>query len=313
MYARVYTMNIQDLKSRIENKTLDTDLLVFKISDSDFLSNQYIKEISKMRNQEIQYVESLEGLIEDTFSIFADETAISPALLRVYKVDQLSYRDILITKIPHLIIVTQKIEDKEFEKTLSPYIVDMPKIEEWQWKDYIYSLGQGADTEDLDWMIRICGKNRDRMDSEISKLTLFTENERKYLFKDIIRDGTFDDLTSYSIFNFTNAVTSKDLEALKRVYKEIDRVDINEFGLLTVLLKNFRNILTVQLNSNPTPENTGLDGKQLYAIKKLPRVYSAEQLVKIFEFLCEVDSQIKTGNLPVDILIDYLVIKILNM
>lgn len=306
-------MTIQDLKSRIENKTLDTDLLVFKVTDSDFLSNQYIREISKLRNQEIQYVESLEGLIEDTFSIFADETAISPALLRVYKVDQLSYRDILITKIPHLIIVTHKIEDKEFEKTLSPYIVDMPKIEDWQWKDYIYSLGQGADTSDLDWMIRICGKNRDRMDSEISKLTIFTENERKYLFKDIIRDGAFDDLTSYSIFNFTNAITAKDFDGLRRVYKELDRVDINEFGLLTVLLKNFRNILTVQLNSNPTPENTRLDGKQLYAIKKLPRVYSAEQLVKIFEFLCEVDSQIKTGNLPVDILIDYLVIKILNM
>lgn len=306
-------MNIKDLKSHIENKTLDNDLLVFKIGDSEFLSNQYILEIAKMRNQEIQYVDSLDALIEDTFSIFGDSATISPALLRVYKVDQLSSTDILITKIPHLIIVTHKVGDKDFEKTLSPYIVEMPKIEDWQWKDYIYSLGQGADTKDLDWMMRICGKNIYRMDSEVGKLTLFTENERKYLLKDMIRDGTFDDLTSYSIFNFTNAITSKDYEGLKRVYKELDRVDINEFGLLTVLLKNFHNILTVQLNSNPTPENTGLDGKQLYAIKKLPRVYTAEQLVKIFEFLCEVDSRIKTGTLPVDILIDYLVIKILNM
>ena len=69
----------------------------------------------------------------------------------------------------------------------------------------------------------------------------------------------------------------------------------------------------VQLNSNPTPENTGLDGKQLYAIKKIPRVYSATQLVDIYTMLLDVDRQIKSGELPTDILIDYLITKILSI
>lgn len=306
-------MTVQELKSQIENGTLNDDLIIFKHKDSDFLCNQYIQEISKRKHYEIQYIDNLEPIIEETFSIFADLAEISPAILRVYKVDQLSYTDSRIAQINNLIIVTQKVEDKETEKQLAPYIVQMPNIEDWQWQDYIYSLGEGADKSDLDWMIRICGKNKDRMFQEISKLAIFKEAERKYLFKDLISDGTFDDLTSYSIFNFTNAITARDIPGLRNVYREIDRVDINEFGLLTVLLKNFRNILTVHLNSNPTPENTGLDSKQLYAIKKLPRVYNAEQLVNIFQFLSNIDCLIKTGELPVNILIDYMTIKILTM
>jgi DNA polymerase III delta subunit len=180
-------------------------------------------------------------------------------------------------------------------------------------KDYVYSITEGVAHKDLDWLMQLCGTNYARLQQELDKVSLFREDERRYLFDDLIRDGAVDDLSSYSIFNFTNAITSKDLTAIKSVYKELSRMDVNEFGLLTILLKNFKNIIMVQLNANPTPENTGLDGKQLYAIKKIPRVYSATQLVDIYTMLLDIDRQIKSGELPTDILIDYLVTKILSV
>ena len=103
------------------------------------------------------------------------------------------------------------------------------------------------------------------------------------------------------------------MDEILSVYRELDRVDVNEFGLLTILVKNFRNLIMVQLNSNPTPESTGMSSGQLYAIKKLPKVFSPQQLVKIYDILLDVDRQIKNGELPAEIVIDYMLIKILSV
>ena len=67
------------------------------------------------------------------------------------------------------------------------------------------------------------------------------------------------------------------------------------------------------MNSNPTPESTGMTSGKLYAIKKIPRVYNPDQLVKIFTLLCDIDRQVKEGELPAPLVVDYLTLKILSM
>lgn len=305
-------MTIQELKAQIEAGNVTHDLIIFKDTESNFISNQYIRAIQRLRNQEIQYLESPMELIQDSWSIFGSEGVTVDNALRVIKTDSFIWTSPRITSLKDVIIVVSKFSDKTIEKQFETYVVNVPKIEDWMLKDYVYSTTEGVAQKDLDWLMNLCGKNRDRLQMELDKLTLFGVDERRYLFKDLIRDGAVDDLSSYSIFNFTNALTSKDMKMLQTIYKELDRVDVNEFGLLTILVKNFKNILMVQLTSNPTPESTGIDGKQLYAIKRIPRVYSPDQLVKIYQMLLDVDRQVKTGELPTDILIDYIIIKILS-
>ena len=305
-------MTIQELKSHIENNTVPDTLIIFKNSDSDFLSKQYIAAIAKQKLLEINYIDDIKGVLQDSSSLFGDDEDIVTGL-NVLKTDLFTWTNPMLKDVKNLIIVVNKFESKEVETLFNQYTVSVPKVEEWQWKDYVYSVADGIDTTDLDWLRQLCGNNTDRLEQELSKIRLFNKQERKYLFKDLVRDGMLDDLTSYNIFNFTNAVMSKNINSLLGIYKELDRVDINEFGLLTILLRNFKNLLLVQLNPNPTPENTGIDGKQLYAIKKQPRVYSPEQLTKIFQFLSDIDRQIKIGELPVDLLIDYMIIKILSI
>lgn len=306
-------MTIEELKHQIESNCVTNTPLIFKDDETKFLSDMYIRAISKSKGLKINYIDSLNDVVSSSFDFFTCETDEQPSCLNVLHAPVYEWGNVDITSTTNLIVVTNKFSDKDNEKKLSDHIVVMPKLEDWQIKDYVYSICEGVNPKDLDWLISICGKNICRLQQELDKLTLFNVDERRYLFDSFIRDGAMNDLSSYNIFNFTNAIASKDMLTLKSIYKEIERADITDFYLLTVLLKNFRNILMVQLNSNPTPETTGLDSKQLYAIKRIPRVYSTTQLVKIFDFLCDIDRQVKEGELPAELVVDYLTVKILSM
>lgn len=306
-------MTIQELKSHIENNSVTDAPLIFKDDEDMFLSNQYIKAISKCRNLRVNYIQDLSEVTNDGFDFFGFETDEQPDCLNVLKTQVYSWGGAQIARATNLIVVVTKFADKDVEKALSDHIVVMPKLEDWQIRDYVYSVCEGVNHKDLDWLMSLCGKNICRLQQELDKLMLFNIDERKYLFDSFIRDGAMDDLSSYNIFNFTNAIASKDMLTLKSIYKEIERADITDFYLLSILLKNFRNIVLVQLNSNPTPETTGLDSKQLYAIKRIPRVYRSDQLVNIFTFLCDIDRQVKEGELPASLVVDYLTVKILSM
>ena len=304
-------MTIEALKAEIESGHIQDDFIIIKRNGSDFLTTQYVDNIIRVLNKPPVYIESIDDILYDSFSFFSDEE--DDVNIRILDIDKF---DIPIEKlggIKSLIIITNRFADKEIESQLSNRILTMPKLEEWQVTDYVYSLLDGVDKSDLDWLLSILHNNLYRLDQEMSKLSLFTPGERKYLFKEMRNDGTFNDLSTYNIFNFSNAITHKDITSLKNVYKEISRIDISDFGLLAILLKGFRNILMVQLNPNPTTENTGIESKQLYAIKKIPKVYSPEQIINIFMFLSDIDRQVKSGELPADILVDYMTVKILSL
>lgn len=304
-------MTIEALKAEIESGYIKDDFIIIKRNGSDFLTTQYVDSIIRVLNKPPVYIESIDDILYDSFSFFSDEE--DDVNIRILDIDKFDIPMEKLGGIKSLIIITNKFADKEIESQLSNRILTMPKLEEWQVTDYVYSLLDGVDKSDLDWLLSILHNNLYRLDQEMSKLSLFTPGERKYLFKEMRNDGTFNDLSTYNIFNFSNAITHKDVNSLKNVYKEISRIDISDFGLLAILLKGFRNILMVQLNPNPTTENTGIESKQLYAIKKIPKVYTPEQIINIFMFLSDIDRQVKSGELPTDILIDYMTVKILSI
>ena len=306
-------MTIQELKLQIETGSITDNLIIFKDHDSNFISNQYIKAIQKARNLKIQYIDSLNDVISDSRSIFVVDTIDTGTDLRVLKSEVFIWGTEKISSLKNVIVVVHKFDNKEQEEQLAPWTVVVPHIEDWQLKDYVYSTTEGVDFKDLDWLISLCGPNYDRLQNELDKVCLFSVSERSYLFSDLIRDGAVDELSSFNIFNLTDAITSKNVKGVLSVYREIDRVDVNEFGLLTILLKNFRNMLMVQLNDNPTPENTGLSDKMIYRLKKSPKAYSSKQLVNIFQLLSDIDRRVKSGELPAEIVIDYLIVKILSM
>ena len=189
-----------------------------------------------------------------------------------------------------------------------------PKIELWHIKDFGYSALEGVPRDKLDWLIKICNNDIYRISNEVDKIKMFSVNEQKYMFDDMVNEGCFSDLSTYNVFNITNAVTGKDINLLHNALREIKNFDAEPLGVVTLLYQGFKKLMQVWLSNNPTPENTGLKSNVIYAINKSPRVYSKQQLLSCFETMTDIDRMLKTGELcEMKYLIDYVVCKVLCM
>lgn len=304
-------MTIADIKKQIESRTLSGDLIIFHIDKDDFIPNQYVREMSDITGRDTEYLSEIDSLCVPSFSIFGEEH-LTPTTLRVHITDKMECTSDLLLNEKFLVIITKEIS-KDASDVFKNHIVTIPKLSDWQIKDYVYSMAEGVSSKDLDWLISLTGSNLYRLENELTKLSIFTETERGYLFKDLKDDGAYSDLSSYNIFALSNALSTKDLKTVEVVYHELEKMGVSEFGLLAILLRTFKNLMMVKTQASPTAEQSLMDSKQFYAINKLPKVYTTEQMIKIFMFLSDLDRQVKSGELPTEIMIDYMLVKILSM
>ena len=147
---------------------------------------------------------------------------------------------------------------------------------------------------------------------EADKLLIFQPKERNIILNQMLAENAFSDTVDDNIFDFSDAIVKRDIERLGNIYKNINSIDIENIGVHTVLYKNFIKLVQVWLSANPSPQATGLSSKQIYAISKLPKVWSHDSLINIIEFLTGIDYRVKTGDLPVNQLRDYIVVNVLS-
>ena len=303
-------MTFEEVKNSIETKHLDDALLILQYSDVPFVAYQWVREIARIHNQKIVYLESIDGIERNTVDIFG--TSDINEGLRVYRCDEFnSVSDNLRTE-KNLVIITNKVS-KETQNKFAEFLCCLPALEGWHIKDYVYSVAKGVPEKDLDWLIQVCQSDIYRIENELDKLRLFSETERKYIFDDMKFQGAFRDLSTFNVFNITNAVTSRDYATLKDALKEIKSFDAEPLGVVTLLYQGFKKLILVWLASNPTPENTGLKSNVIYAINKSPRVYTKTQLLDAYQFLNNIDKMLKTGQIDVKWLVDYTLCKVLTM
>ena len=191
-------------------------------------------------------------------------------------------------------------------------IVEFPKLVDWQIEDYCKVKAKGVEESDIKWLMNICKNDIYRIDNELNKIAVFDERLRKTKFKEFIKDKVFSDLSSYTIFSLSNAIITKNIEELRQIYNEIENIDINAIGLVTVLYNNFKNIINIQLGVNPTAESLGMNPKQFMALRYRINHYSKNQLISIFDMLTSIDKRLKTSQLPANYIIDYIILKILS-
>lgn len=300
-------LNLNEVKTDLENnKDIDQFLIFYYEDTTDYIPVQYAKALARIRNSEILYVNELDE-INSSPDPFSEPTSN----LYVYKTDSLE-------RIPakylqnNLIIITPKLL-KDVEKEYDEYILRIPKLEEWQIVDYIKTVSPGLTQDEMEWLVRTYKSNMYRVELEVDKLKPFSENARQYIFEDFYVDHVFETLSEYGIFDFTNAIQGKDLRTISNILSDINHIDIEPTGLITLLCANFKKLIKVWLNKSPTPENTGLKSNQIWAINRLSRTYTKEQLVKVFELVSDMERRLKTGEMPEELIIDYLTVKILSM
>jgi DNA polymerase III delta subunit len=300
-------MTLQELKQSIETNTFKPTTMIL-VSEDKFIPLQYVEEIKKQYN--ILYIESLQELVPNEDDIFEDYTEISSDII-IFNTELVDFSDEILFNKDNVIVITNKI-DKSSKKFYGDMVIEVPKLVDWQIKDMVYSFGKGVDSKHLDWLIHNCNGNVNRLYQEMTKLLIFSESERTHLFEEMIEDGAFDDLSANTIFNFTNAILKKDYSRLKLIYEEIDNIDVNDFGLLTILYNNFLNVINIQMGVNPTPESLGMSWGQFNAIKHNCGYYSGAQLINILKLISDMDRRIKSGEFPTNIMRDYMILSIFS-
>lgn len=301
-------MLLEELKQQIEDSQVTDKLIIFRC-DNTFVPRQYIQAISTIKNKPINYLEDIDSIGSDSFDIFGIEE--NNDVLRVFNCSTFESFNKNLSEQKDLFIICKKI-DKDCEEIFKNSIIEIPDLVDWHIKDYTYSLLEGIDTKYLDWLLKICNNDIDRIKLEIDKLLIFEPGNRQNMLQQMVEDNAFSDVSDKNIFDFISALMKKDKKSLIEIYQDIESIDIEDIGVVTLLYNNFKKYMQVWMQNNPTPENTGLSSKQIWAINKLPRVWTAPQIVDIMTLLTEMDYRLKSGLIPVNMIRDYLVVNLLS-
>ena len=282
-------MQLRELKERINKKDSIPFPLIFLASNNDFLVNQYLYSIAKNLSLNIVSISSLKELDDITSSVFYENND-----LFVFKVDKdmlLKQEDIKNNKV--ILLAENQIKGSDID------VVKFDKLENWMIEDYAKTLLPGLTVQETTWLCKICNYNIDRVDIECQKLSLFDKKEQENIFELINKENGYCDLNDLNIFNLTNAIIKKDILTIKNIIRDIDNIDIEGTGLVTILLKQFLNIINIQLNNHANAASLNMSEKQFRAVSYNCNKYSNNKLISIYKFLNDVDYRLKSGLLDI--------------
>lgn len=303
-------IDLKILQNLILNDNLSDCFYIFVNSENSFLANQYLEAIANKKQLNKVYVEDLKSLLPDDNDIFGVTESIDENSLYIYFVDEFNFTDTKISNIKNLIIVCNKIDD-DAKNLFDPFIINMPKLLEWQIKDYVYTLGKGIDPKKLDWLCYICNNDIYRLQNEMQKLIVFPEIDRDYMFDLFVEEDMYADLSAHHIFDLSSAILKKDLSKIEDLLEDKDSWDSDPLPLNILLGKNFKQVMQIQLSQNMTADKLGLTSKQFYAISKNNcGHYNKNQLIKAFDIVTRSDYMMKNGQLPLSLFLDYMILNI---
>ena len=288
-------MEIADLKKRITDNQLNDIFIVFKYTDNKFLPKQYIDKISEVTGKTIEYIDDISPLMQK--SMFS----VPSTNLKVHYCEEL--KDIPV-ETSNLIIVTKKCPSDD-------HVVVVPKLEVWQIKDYLYSRCEGAEEKQLNYLFKACEQNIYKIQSESDKIKIFDSVSRKYIIDELFSNGQLPRDNVETIFDFTTALLNRDLNKMAVIYENIDNLDIEPLGVVTILYKNLKNMILVGFQQNPTEANTGIPSKQIWGIQQSLKNQTADRILKMFHIVDDIDYKLKNGELPAEHILNYTVFKCL--
>ena len=295
-------MKIEELKKSIESNTFNLPLIVMVCKDetSEFIFHQYLHQYIINNDLSFNVVDSIDE--SEYLSLF---NSIDKHL-NIYYTEKLE--KIVIPSSNQLWIRCKSI-NKDLQKDFDKYIIIVDKIEKWQIKDYVYSICNKVNHHELDYLLNVYGKNLYRIENEIQKISIFENQDNIY---PIIKPQLYTDESEFTVFDLANSLLKHDIATISKILKDIDNIDIDVFGLLKILLTNFKRVIDIQLSKNPSAQSLGITDKQFWAIKKYScGIYTRNQLLEIYLFLTECDFYIKSGYIDVSMLLNYIVLKIL--
>ena len=295
-------MTVQEVKQSLQSNQDIDSLIVFLVGGDNeaFVAEQYVDRLNEIRGTKRVLISTLDDL-----PLSYGISLIHEPSLYLYKVDKLS------EELPvrsDLVVITRKVDSRILE-TLMQNVVKIPAIERWMVEDYIESTCPKLGRNDINWLIDYFESNLYRISLELQKLSIFPVDIQPSLFADCKQHGVFVNYRDDNTFKLSNALQLKDKTQLCEILSDKAAIDLEAMSFISVWQNNLKKLIKVWLNKSPTSENTGLKSNQIWAINKLPRTYSKEQLRAALELIDKMGYLIKSGNFPPELVIDYVVLK----
>lgn len=301
-------MDIRKLKENILNKSLSDDFLVLVCEDNFFIADQYVSKICQNKGCQENYVEDLVNQDTSALSLVFDFSNT----VNILKVDTFNmfYNDY--SQFKNNIVVCNKV-DKKIEDQLSSFIVKIPKLLDWQIKDYMKILCKDLEFDEINWLYEVTDGNIYRIENELDKIKLFSGKKQREILNELKYDAN-SDLYKISSFSLCDYIIKKDMLNISEYLQHISVANIDAFSLIGLLINNYKKILFINFNSGLTAEQLKMTPKQINAIRYYYKNISEDTIVKSLKFLTSIDKRVKIGQLDLNNkeLIEFIICSLLN-
>lgn len=301
-------MTCEELKNSILNNSLTDSFLVLTYPDNKFVVNQYVDEISKLHKLTKVYIESLSDINVNGNGLFN----VPQNVLYIMGKDSVTLTgDVSVYK--NTIVLCKEVTNR---KDYSQYIVDFEKLTPEQIKEYMQVLCPGVSKSRLFWLFDSTKGDIYRIYNELRKISLFPKDKQEEIFDALKVNNNFYDLNSLTIFNFINALLKKDGKTVEDCLSALNTIDIEGTGVVTLLIRNIKNILAVQTDDKATAKSLGMSEKQFNAVKYSCGKFPTTTLIRLFEFLTNIDYRLKSGKLELadnDQMVTYITNKVMEV
>ncbi|MDR1138902.1 MAG: DNA polymerase III subunit delta [Clostridiales bacterium] len=156
-------------------------------------------------------------------------------------------------------------------------------------------------------LIQYCNCSMLRISTEVAKLCAYTKTISSQDVVDIVSPDT-----TYQIFELSQAVSCKDIDKAIAILNYCVRNGEEPVMLLGMLYSHFRRLMCVSLNFNDNNLANYLGVKE-YAVTKLKhqsKQFGVGQLRNILNVLWDIDQDFRAGKLPLDLAVEYAILKI---
>ena len=284
-------MTLIELKKYINNKAVPSDFMIFITKDCPFLANQYVKAIGDLAEGGIKKISSIYEPVQSSIALLTG----GEDTINVLSVDTFDERAEDYTQFERTIVVCEQL-DKSIAKTVEPYVIKFPKLEEWQILDYAKSICKYVDESDLLWLIKATDNNIERVVNELEKVALFPRSEQKAVFA-AIRFDQQSDLYKLDLFTVVNALVEGDFSVLYDFVRYNGYEEIEPVVLANRAMTSLKNIILVTQNPGLTAEDCGMSAGQFRFLKYKYHSLNVEAIKQKIKFLSSFDLKLKTSRL----------------
>jgi DNA polymerase III delta subunit len=283
-----------ELKNLLENNTIPSDFMIFVKKDCPFLANQYITAITDRYHGTVKRINSIYEPTQSSIAMLtnSDET------INILNVDTFSERAEDYSVFSHIIVICEKV-DKDVLEQVKDFIIDFPKLENWQILDFIKGKYPNLDEQDLKWLVTASNGNIDLIINELDKIAIFPKEKQRDLFSSICFDLR-PILYKPDIFKLTDALIDGDFSVLYECLLLGSVDNIEPVVLVNRAALNLKNIILATQNSKMPAEAIGISAGQFRFFTNKYRSLNIEAARQKLKFLTAFDLKLKNSYLELN-------------